>query len=421
MLRSFADVVRRLNATTDYERQASRYTRTAYDLRRMTRLLEAVGNPDRAFRSLHIAGTKGKGSCAHFAEAVLRAHGHRTGLYTSPHLVHMRERIRLDGRPVPEPEMVWAFRRLERALDRLKPTYFETMTAAAFLLFARRRVDWAVVEVGLGGRLDATNVIRPAACAITTIDYDHMDKLGTTLAAIAGEKAGIVKDGVPLVSSAQRPAAARAIARRARPFVPSVRVLPSPPDRVKFRTRGPSGRVYEAGLRTVGRHQAANAATALALLDAAGVALSPPKVRRGLSTAVVPGRIEAVGRRPWVVVDAAHNPVAARALARALRRWPSRRKMLLVFGASADKDVKGMLSILEPLADLVILTRAAGARGADPASLAAHLQGPSVVTSSVREAVALARTLAEPRDAVVVTGSFYVAGEALAALGREGA
>jgi len=216
MIRSTRDALHFLRSFTDYERMASVYAPGDYNLDRMRRLLTALGNPERAFLSLHIAGTKGKGSTAHLAEAVLREAGYKTGLYTSLHLVDMRERIRLDGRMVSEADFTRTMAAMEPALRRLKATYFETMTAAAFLLFAEKGVDYAVVEVGLGGRLDATNVIVPAACAITTIDYDHMDKLGKTLTLIAGEKAGILKPGVPAVSSPQPPEARRVLVQNRR-------------------------------------------------------------------------------------------------------------------------------------------------------------------------------------------------------------
>src|SRR5262245_12577294 len=254
MLRRYSDALRFLNEFTDYERMASTYAPGDYNLDRMRRLLTALGNPERAFLSLHIAGTKGKGSTAHMAEAILREAGYRTGLYTSPHLVDMRERIRRDGIPVSEAEFTWAMAEMELELRRLRPTYFETMTAAAFLLFARWKVDYAVVEVGLGGRLDATNVILPAACAVTTIDYDHMDKLGHTLREIAGEKAGILKPGVPAVSSPQSPEARRVLLSRANLFFPRFRVQ-SRGFVLKFTVEGAGGRRYGLALPALGEHQ----------------------------------------------------------------------------------------------------------------------------------------------------------------------
>jgi len=411
MFRTFRGAVDYLNRFTDYERMAAP-GRPRYTLDRMRSLVAALGHPERSFRSLHVAGTKGKGSVAHMAEAILREAGFRTGLYTSPHLVHLRERIRLDGRPVPEAGFVWAMNRMEAPLRRLRPTFFEIMTAAAFLLFERERVDWAVVEVGLGGRLDATNVIIPAACAITTIDYDHMDKLGRTLGEIAGEKAGIIKPGIPVVASPQRPAALGVLRRRAALLRPRFRLARGRGGVLKFTVEGVTGRAYACAMTVLGAHQAANAATAVGLVEASGARVGPSAVRRALRGLRLPGRIEVRGRRPWVVVDAAHNPVAARALAEALRGLP-RRRSILVFGASADKDWRSMLRALLPGADLAVFTRAAHPRAAAPEDLARRARGPAVTTGGVAEAVALALRLARPSDAVVVTGSFYVAGEAL--------
>jgi len=417
MLRRYSDALRFLNTFTDYERMASTYAPGDYNLDRMRRLLTALGNPERAFLSLHIAGTKGKGSTAHMAEAILREAGYRTGLYTSPHLVDMRERIRLGGTPVSEEEFTWAMAEMEPELRRLRPTYFETMTAAAFLIFARRKVDFAVVEVGLGGRLDATNVILPAACAITTIDYDHMDKLGHTLREIAGEKAGILKPGVPAVSSPQAPEARKVLLVRGELFFPRFQVR-SRGDVLKFTVRGMGGRRYGLALPVLGEHQAANAATAIALVERSGARCSPAGVRRALAKVRLPGRVEVLGRRPWLIVDAAHNPVSARALVEALRGVP-RRRTILVFGASADKDYGGMLRTLLPGTDLAIFTRALNPRAAAPSDLLRRARGRAAVTAgSVARALGMARKAAGPGDAIVVTGSFYVAGEALALLSR---
>jgi dihydrofolate synthase/folylpolyglutamate synthase len=413
MIRRYADALRFLSTFTDYERMASRYVPADYDLGRMRRLLAALDNPERAFLSLHIAGTKGKGSTAHLAEAVLREAGYRTGLYTSPHLVDLRERIRLDGKPVSRDDFTRTMATLEPHLRRLRPTYFETMTAAAFLLFAEKGVDYAVVEVGLGGRLDATNVILPVACAITTIDYDHMDKLGHTLTAIAGEKAGILKPGIPVVSSPQPAAARKVLLERSRPIFPRFRVLSKGGFVLKFMVEG---RRFE--LPVLGDHQAANAATALALVERSGATVSPEAVRRAFRKIRLPGRVERVGRRPMLIVDAAHNPVSARALAAALESVP-RRRTVLVFGASADKDYKGMLKTLLPIADLAIFTKASSSRAASPSDLLRHAKGrAALAVGGVARALALARKAAGPEDAIVVTGSFYVAGEALGLLNR---
>ncbi len=413
-MRTYRDALRTLNASTDYERMASVCPPQAYDLGRMRRLVALLGHPERSFRSLHIAGTKGKGSTALMTEAILREAGFRTGLYTSPHLTDMLERIRVDGRNVSPREFTWAMRRMEPHLRRLRPTYFEIMTAAAFLVFERRRVDWAVVEVGLGGRLDATNVISPAACAITTIGFDHMEKLGRTLAAIASEKAGILKPGVPVVVSPQPPAALRVIRRRTEPIRPRFKVESSRGLMLRFTSEG-----RRFALPALGAHQAANAATAIALVEAAGIPVGTAAARRALRRVRLPGRVEIVARRPWIVVDAAHNPVAARALAEAVR-GVRRRRTILVFGAPADKDCRGMLRTLLPGADLAVFTRARHPRAAAPEDLARGTRGPAVIAGGVGRALALARKLARPADMVLVTGSFYVAGEALSEMGRNG-
>jgi dihydrofolate synthase/folylpolyglutamate synthase len=415
-IRDFASAVRFLAAHTDYELMAARYSPRTYNLSRMRRLVAALGHPERAFRSLHVAGTKGKGSTAILAEAILREEGYRTGLYTSPHLVHLLERIQVGGRNVAERDFVRAMRRMEPHLRRLRPTFFEIMTAAAFVLFAEQGVDWAVVEVGLGGRLDATNVLLPAACAITPVDFDHMEKLGRTISAIAGEKAGIIKPGIPVVTGPQRPAALRVIRRRAEPFRPRLRRHAGRSGMVEFSMIEVRGR-YSAALRALGRHHADNAATAVALVEAGGAAVSRGGVRRALASARLPARVEVVARRPWIVVDSCHNPVSARALAGALRGL-RRRRTILVFGASADKDWSAMLRTLLPAADLTVFTRARSARAAEPETLARRARRAAVTVGEVGRALRLARRLAGPGDAIVVAGSFYVAGEALAELGR---
>jgi dihydrofolate synthase/folylpolyglutamate synthase len=414
MFRSFQDALGYLNTFTDYERMVVRRP-PPYRLDRMRRLVAALGHPEGSFRSLHIAGTKGKGTVAIMAEAILRRAGYRTGLYTSPHLVDLLERIQVGGHKIIRRDFLWVMNRMEPHLRRLRPTFFETLTAAAFLLFARERVDFAVVEVGLGGRLDATNVLHPAACAITTIDYDHMDRLGHTLEEIASEKAGIVKAGVPLVTSPQRPAAMGAIRSRAEPVRARFMGVRRRGFVLRFTVKGIRGRDYRCSLRALGEHHAANAATAVALVELCGARVRAADVRSALAGVRLPGRVEVVGRRPWTVVDVAHNPVAARALAAALHPLP-RRRTILVFGAPADKDSRGMLRALLPVADLAIFTRARNPRAAAPDDLARAWRGPALVAERVADAVAVARRLAGPRDAVVVAGSFAVAGEALGVL-----
>jgi len=392
--RSMSDVMAYLRGFTDYERMTGvPYGGRTYNLNRMRRLVAALGHPERAFRSVHIAGTKGKGSTAIMTEAILRAHGLRTGLYTSPHLVDLLERIQVGGRPVAPREFVRTIESMRPALARLRPTFFEIMTAAAFLIFKARRIDCAVLEVGLGGRLDATNVVVPVACAITRIDYDHTDKLGTTLAAIAGEKAGIIKKGVPVVTSEERPAARRAIARRARSM--DAKVLAPVPAVPR--------------LRVLGAHQRENASVAMVLAGQV-THLRRKTAAAALASVGLPGRLDVV--RPGWIIDSAHNPFAMRATAASL---PKARRRIVIFGASRDKDWRGMLRALR--ADVWILTRADNARACAPADLAAVRPGTTI--GSVARAVRLAEKMARKGDLVLVTGSFYVAGEAYRALGAE--
>ena len=412
--RTFAGVAGYLARFTDYERMiGGRYSGQPYDLRRMARLLEALGHPERGFPSVHIAGTKGKGSTAHFSEAIFRAHGLSTGLYTSPHLVHMLERIRLDGEPVSERLFVRTMNRMRRAMDRLRPTYFEIMTAAAFLIFAERRVGMAVIEVGLGGRLDATNLIRPSACGIARIDYDHMDRLGSTIGAIASEKAGILKPGVSAFTTETRPAALSVIRRKAREVrAPLTEVAPA-----GVRTGAATSFLWEGRrytLPALGAFQAENAALALSMARRALVTFDPAKAARGLAMARPPGRLEIVRRRPTWIVDVAHNPFAARASAAALRAIPGRRS-ICIFGASRDKDWRAMMAALAPEIDFWICTRADNPRAADPSELAGQASV-GVTSANVASAMDLATLLARSNDRVLVTGSFYVAGEALTIL-----
>ena len=411
--RSHDAVIAWLNTFTDYERQA--HSKRAYTLSRMRRLIAALGRPDRAMKCVHIAGTKGKGSTAHMTESILRAHGLKTGLYTSPHLVDLLERIRIDGAPVSRREFVAVMNSMRPALDRLHPTFFETMTAAAFVAFKRARVGVAVIEVGLGGRLDATNVIEPAVCGVTRIDYDHVEKLGTTLSSIAFGKAGIIKPGVDVVTSEARPAALREIRRRGSPVVRVGRELRIENVRraesmLRFTLKGARCGPLRPALPVLGEHQAENAAVAVGLAERIAP-LAPRRVAEGLRRLVLPGRVEIVSRRPLVVVDTAHNPFSARSTRAALAPFEGRR-WTVVFGASRDKDVRGMLKALVRRGDRWFVTAARSPRAMAPGELASLLKG-AVPVGSVERAVKLAVKTARPRGLVLVTGSFYVAGEAL--------
>jgi dihydrofolate synthase/folylpolyglutamate synthase len=379
-------------------------------LDRITRLLEALGNPHRAGRFVHIAGTNGKGSTAAMIEAGLRGAGQRTGLYTSPHLVEPTERIRIDGMPVTEEKFASAFDRIHETAERmlrageldLHPTYFESVTAMAFVLFADAAPDRVVLEVGLGGRLDATNVVLPELAVVTPIDYDHQSFLGDTIELIAGEKAGILKPGVPAVFAPQRPEAAAVL--RANAQGDYVFADQWPIEALQIDARGSRFRVkgQDVVCPLAGEHQVDNARTAAVALSMLNV--SPV----GIAATRWPGRLELVSREPDIILDGAHNPAGARALAGYIRHFYSGRRIWLIYGVMRDKAVDEMAALLFPLADRIILTAPDNSRALAPEKIKAPN---SVVTQTVSEAIALARE-ASPGDVIFVTGSLFVVGEA---------
>jgi len=407
-------------------------------LRRTAWLLEALGHPEARYPAVHVAGTKGKGSTAACVAAILRAAGRRVGLYTSPHLHTFRERIQLDGESIAEDAFAALTTEIAPLNARLaeahpdwgEATAFEVATVLAFLAFARAAVDVAVVEVGLGGRLDATNVLTPAVSVITTISLDHTAILGDTLAEIAGEKGGIIKPGVPVVSSPQ-PEEARAVlerlaAERGSPLSLAGRdwQLAGTPER--FDLRGPWGEYHDLRVALSGRHQVENAATAVAAcwaLRSAGLDVPEEAVRDGLAAVVWPGRLEVVAREPTVVVDGAHNVDSAGRLAEALREGFRWRRLTLVLGIARDKQVEQMLAVLVPLADRIVATASHHPRAAPPERIAAAARaagGPALPVEeapSVAEALRRALSDAAPDDLVCVTGSLYAVSEAREALG----
>jgi len=424
---------------TDYERMVKPRDRATsiFGLARMNQLLDFLGNPQRRLRAIHIAGTKGKGSTAAMVASILRSAGASVGLYTSPHVLDVRERIMVDGQWIPEPRLTdhinTMYPYLQESLKtsaKYTPTFFEIFTAAAFLDFLEQRVDYAVFEVGLGGRLDATNVLHPIVCGITHISFDHTDKLGNTLTEIAGEKAGILKKDVPVVVAPQEGEALAAIEAKAREVGAPVSVVGREVvlrnGRTNFEVTTPL-RVYRRlKVPLAGDHQRQNAATAVALAEVAcertGRRLTAKAVREGLAAVRWRARIEVVAERPTVVVDAAHNVASVRALVSTLEKGFKFKRLLLVVGISGDKDIGGILRELVPRAALVVTTRSQSPRAAAPEDLARQARAVAAVETvacpNPCEALALARERAAPDDLVCVTGSFYVAGEVIAGLER---
>jgi dihydrofolate synthase/folylpolyglutamate synthase len=385
-----------------------------FGLENISTLVARLGHPERTFRSIHVAGTNGKGSVTAMVDAALRAAGHRSARFTSPHLVDLNERFVIDGQPVSSAAMTAAVSDVRDAIETLRaegalvvqPTFFEVTTAAAFELFRRAGVDVAVVEVGLGGRLDATNVISPVATAITSIALDHQIYLGSTLREIAIEKAGIIKPGVPVVVGDLPPVALAAISDIARQR-----------DAEIIRTSASDVSGFVVGLP--GAHQRGNAAVALRLLETAnarGIQVSQEAIAAGLATAAWPGRLDSRllpdGRE--ILLDAAHNPAGAAALASYLKGLPGPTRPL-VFAAMRDKDIRGMLTELAPAVAQLIATRASNARSEEPAAIVAHARAiaPSLPVSpepSIASALAAAwRT--SPR--ITVAGSIFLLGDVL--------
>jgi len=433
----------------DYERTvAPSYHARQYNLERMRELLDRLDNPQRGFRILHIAGTKGKGSTAAMIAAILSAAGYRTGRFTSPHLDVVEERVAVDGSPCSPEELVDALDRVRPAVEAMDrsiggccpengPTYFDITTAVALVHFARRNVDAAVLEVGLGGRLDSTNVCRPELSLITSISFDHVQQLGNTLAAIAREKAGIVKPGVPVVSGVIEAEPREVIRQTCRQQQSRLLELGvdfdfdyRPPRglevsneaaRIDFHSRTPEGQytLRDLALGLLGRHQGANAAVALAAvgqLQQSGWEIPERAVRSGLAGLTWPARVELVARRPTVLLDAAHNPASAEALVRTINESFSARRRFLVFAATREKDVRGMLGCLLRQFDEVVLTQYLNNPRALPAKEAAaaarELTGRSYrVCAGPAEAWSEVRGRAGPDDLVCVTGSFFIAAQ----------
>ncbi len=443
----FDDAFAYLRRFTDYERMAApKYGPKAYNLDRTRSLLAAVGDPHLKLKVVHVTGTKGKGSTAMMIAAILRALGMRVGLFTSPHLVHVRERIQVDGRPIPPAafaarmnEMAGFLQAARQGPEGAHPTFFETMTALGFLHFLRSKVDYAVVEVGLGGRLDSTNVVQPLSTVITNVGLDHMDRLGQTEGEIAVEKAGILKTGVPAVTAATHKDAIRVIEARARELRCPLRrvgreievrdVAPTtleglPAVRCAIETdRRAWGRLI---VRAAGAHQATNAATALGAIED----LSPAPFREcrraaaeALATITLPARVDLVHRDPDVIVDGAHNPVSMASLRQALADHFPGRPLILVLGVSKDKDVDGVLREILPFASAVVFTKAPHPRAADPEDLLARARvlAPELAawtTPDPRAALRIARASCDEEGLLVVTGSFFLAGEVYPLLRR---
>jgi len=447
---SYQNAVKYLESFINYENIPSWRYKESVGLKRIQSFLQAIGNPQDSLRCVHIAGSKGKGSTCAFIAYILREAGYTTGLYTSPHLSDFRERIRI-LKPISRCQAQNDFEGLitknylEKLVARLKPaikrfnenspygtlSFFEVYTALAFSYFKAKRVDFLVVETGLGGRLDATNVVRPLVCAITPISYEHTDKLGNTLSAIAKEKSGIIKPGPVyslngnpciVVTAPQAKEAMLEIRLRARECAVTLlkvnrrKLLPGYSPACWRRT--------SFKLPLIGAHQEVNASVAIGVIMALrrqGIKISCGSVRRGIRRTIWPGRCEVVAREPLIVLDGAQNIASAQVLKKAIKDNFKYKNLILILGISKDKDIKGICAVLKSLADTVILTMANTPRATDPGVLAGYFPGKKIImTSAVKEAVDLAMAQACRKDLILAAGSLFVVAEARDLFSAEG-
>jgi dihydrofolate synthase/folylpolyglutamate synthase len=438
---SFHRAMKFLDSLTDFERlRIVRYTPENFNLDRMRALLRKLGNPHDQFRSVHVAGTKGKGSTCAMVAAMVEANGYKVGLYTSPHLVDIRERISINGEMISHSDFARITRLIEPIAQKMRPmpSYFDVLTAIAFKYFAEQKVDLAVVETGLGGRLDSTNVLKPEVTAITSISKDHMQQLGHTLPKIAEEKAGIFKSGVPAVT-VQQPPEVEAVFKRCaeKAGAPldiagksiefsyrfeSSRML-GPHNRVCLTT--PNSRFEHLAVPLFGEHQAVNCGLALTIIDklkTRGLPLNDAKCMEGLARTRVAGRMEVLRQTPRIIADGAHNAASVDALMRAIGQHIPYDSLVVIFGCCADKDIPGMLERITAGADKVIFTRVNNIRSADPYELSARyveLYGKMAqVADDLQSALSIAERAVSKEDLICITGSFYLVGEAKKLLGK---
>jgi dihydrofolate synthase/folylpolyglutamate synthase len=406
-----------------------------FDLENISVLSERLGRPEGTYPSAHIAGTNGKGSTAAFLESILRHAGFRTGLYTSPHLERINERIRINGEEIGDAAFAETLMRILALIEELlaagklraHPTYFECVTAMAFEHFARACVEFGVFEVGLGGRLDATNILFPIVSLITRIDFDHENFLGHSLREIAGEKAGILKKGAPLVLAAQQPEAREVILSRAEKL--GCPIIETPlayrVDQQTMETGCVRAQITEVAAgwtamlapQLAGRFQLQNAINAVAAaraLSARGYRIPENAIEQGISNAVWPGRLEKLQSHPDIYVDGAHNPGAARELAAFWEENFAGRNIFVVYGALRDKAVDEIAGVLFPYATEVVFTEARTSRAISASQLseiASHYAPRSSVISDAEEALDYVLAKAAPQDAIFVTGSLYLVGQ----------
>ena len=395
-----------------------------FGLSKTTNLLKSFGNPHKGRQYIHIAGTNGKGSVAAFIASILKETGLKVGLYSSPHLIRFTERFKINGEEISQNKAMELIEELRTAFSPEEPpTFFEATTAMALIYFARENTDLSIMEVGMGGRLDATNIITPLVSGITNIAMEHQDFLGKRLLDIAKEKAGIIKEGVDVITAVTQSSVIRAFETIARDKgAPLWRVGKE----IRYRTTASGFHYSGLGLRLrglrlglTGMIQSRNAAVALGMierLEEKGITPSEAEIRKGLRNTAWPGRMHIVGTSPTILLDGGHNPAALRALAHSIRNGFKYRRLVLVIGIMADKEINQMMRAIVPLADYLICTRPVYSRAAEPDILmakAASFGKPGEIAPFLTDALTRAKEMADPRDLIVVCGSLFTVGEAL--------
>jgi len=397
------------NSFIDFEKIPRYNYASSFRLERMHAFLQELGNPHDKLNAIHVAGSKGKGSTCAMVASVLKEAGYRVGLYTSPHLVDTRERIRVSDEIIKEDEFVWLIERIRPAAEKLrdhselgKLSFFEILTAAAFLYFKEKEVDFAVLETGLGGRLDATNVAEPVVCGITSISMEHMDKLGNTLREIAKEKAGIIKSRCSVFAVKQQK-----------------KVI----DVIREACREKHAKLHEVSrelpyenldMSLLGRHQLENAGLAIAMVKFLDSKVDEKTIRSGLKNVDWPGRMQVVQKEPYVILDGAQNVASIKAVLSSIKTIFRYNNLISVFGISGDKDIEGVARELNKASDTLILTRSKNERAAAPVHLKEYFSRPDArIISNVKDALIAGLEIAGKEDLVLVTGSLYVVGDAM--------
>jgi len=435
--RTYSEAINYLYQKTDYEKQKHlSYNVTTFNLNRMQKLLALLGNPHKKTRTVHIAGTKGKGSTATMLAKMLEANDYKVGLYTSPHLISLHERITVNSNMITEAQMHNLLNRIYQPVEKLSKTqaltFFEIMTALAFMHFVDSKTDIAVIETGMGGRLDSTNLIKPDVIGITSLSIDHQQQLGNNIESIAKEKAGVFKAGIPIITVNQHPKAMSVLRTQAN-FVKAPLFVTGQDINFSFRFENskeygphnkiclttPTSKFEHLRVPLHGMHQAVNCGLALALLDklkSLGYKIDNDKAIEGLNRVYLPGRMEMISKDPRIIIDAAHNAASINALIHAIGQNIPYDSMVIIFGCNCDKDINGMLRQLQYGADKVIFTKSNSPKAMSPEVLgdmfAVITDKMFQVSQFLEEALHIAKSAISQEDLICITGSFYLIGEA---------